>query len=324
MSRPLPWDDIRTPNADYNVRVIPNDGVIPAFWGRDTEGHCLFLVSLEGDHRKAFSEGRTSAHGISVDLQQDTTASNRQNLVLTLERQVDGDLFCALCESLFESLRTVDRAETALSVSLTHIRRWKAFLAGRNARLLSAEEVRGLFTELTFLRNLYDGKLSQTDAVSAWTGADRVHQDFVFSDRAVEIKSLSGTDRSTVRISSEDQLETIQDNLYLVTYRLRESPEAARACSLNELVSAIEADLSDAEAIEEFGRRVAAYGYVPLQEYDRPRFMVTGVQAYRVEGDFPRIVRSGLPTGITRIKYQIDIETMAPFGCAFDDVLEGI
>lgn len=324
MNRSLPWDDIRTPDADYNVRVIPNGGVIPAFWGRDTEGHCLFLIKLEGDHRRAFAEGRTSAHGIDVDLQQDTASAAHQNLVLTLERQVDGDLFCALCESLFESLRTVDRADTALSVALTHIRRWKAFLAGRNARLLSAEEVRGLFAELTFLRNLFDGGLSHTDAVSAWTGADRVHQDFVFSDRAVEIKSLAGTDRSTVRISSEDQLETIQDHLFLATYRLREAPEATQARSLNELVSTIEADLTEAEAIEEFGRRIAAYGYVPLQEYDRPRFLVAGVQAYRVEGDFPRIVRSGLSAGITRVMYQIDIERMTPFGCSFDDVLEGI
>jgi hypothetical protein len=302
---------------------VPDGGVIPAYWGRDTEGHCLFLISLEGDHRKAFAEGRTSAHGIAVDLQKDTT-SERQNLVLTLERQVDGDLFCALCESLFESLRAVDRPETALSVALTHIKRWKAFLAGRNARLLSTEEIRGLFAELTFLTSLYDRRLSQTDAVSAWTGADRVHQDFVFSDRAVEVKSLSGTDRSTVRISSEDQLESIQDRLFLVTYRLREVSDAAQGRSLNELVSAIAGTLTDEGAIVEFDRRLAAYGYVPLPEYDRPRLLVAGIQGYRVEESFPRIVRSGLPAGITHVKYQIDIERLAPFGCPLEDVLGGI
>lgn len=322
MSRLLPWDDIMTPDSDYNVRLIPGCGDIPAFWGRDTEGQCLFLISLEGDHRKAFAEGRTSAHGIDVDLQKDTT-SDRQNLVLTLERQVDADLFCALCESLFESLRIVDRSETALSVALTHIKRWKAFLAGRNARLLSSEEIRGLFAELNFLTSLCGGHLSQADAVSAWTGADRVHQDFVFSDRAVEVKSLSGTDRSTVRISSEDQLETIQDSLFLVTYRLRDVPDVAHGRSLNELVSAIAGTLTDADAVEEFERRLAAYGYVPLPEYDRPRLLVAGIQGYRVEEDFPRITRSALPTGITHVKYQIDIEQMAPFGCPFDDVLKG-
>lgn len=323
MNRPLPWDDIKTPDIDYNVRLIPNGGVIPAFWGRDSESRCLFVLSLEGDHSRLFAEGRTSVHGIEVDLQRDP-ASDRQNLVLTLERQVDGDLFCALCGSLFEGLRPVTRPEAALHVALTHIKRWKAFMAGRNARLLSAEEIRGLFAELTFLTSLYREKLSHADAVSAWTGADRVHQDFVFADRAVEVKSLAGTDRSTVRISSEDQLESIQDLLFLVTYRLRETPDSEQARSLNELVLAIEGELQDADTIEEFGRKLAAYGYAPLQEYDKPRFLVSGEQAYHVVEDFPKIVRSGLPAGVTRVKYQIDIERMAPFGCRSEDVLEGI
>jgi hypothetical protein len=323
MHRALPWDDIKVPDSDYNVRLIPNGGAIPAFWGRDIDGHCLFLVSLEGDHRTLFTEGRTSVHGVGVDLQQNAS-SNRQNLVLTLERQADSDLFCALCESLFESLRPVSRPEAALSVAITHIKRWKAFLAGRNARLLSGEEIRGLFAELIFLVGLYEKPLDHTAAVSAWTGADRVHQDFVFADRAVEVKSLSGTDRSTVRISSEDQLESIQDELFLVTYRLHEAPDAEQARSLNELVRTIESDLKDPGAIEEFGRKLAAYGYAPLQEYDKPKLLVAGTDAFRVEDGFPKIVRSGLPSGVTRVSYQIEIEKLTPFGRQFTEVLEGI
>jgi hypothetical protein len=323
MNRALPWDNVKVPDKDYNVRLIPNGGAIPAFWGLDTDGRCLFLLSLEGDHRTLFAEGRTSLNGVDVDLQQDSSF-DRQNLVLTLERRSDSDLFCALCESLFETLRPVSRPEAALSVALTHIKRWKAFLAGRNARLLSGEEIRGLFAELTFLVGLYEKPLDHTAAVSAWTGADRVHQDFVFADRAVEVKSLSGTDRSTVRISSEDQLESIQDKLFLVTYRLRESPDAEQARSLNELVRKIESELQDADAIEEFGRKLADYGYAPLQEYEKPKLLVTGTKAYRVEDGFPKIVRSGLPVGVTRVSYQIDIERIAPFSYEFREVLEGI
>ncbi len=323
MNRSLPWDDIKTPASDYNVRLIPGGGVVPAYWGRDVDGHCLFLLSLEGDHRGLFAEGRTSVHGIDVDLQQDST-SERQNLVLTLERQADTDLFCALCESLFECLRPVSRPEAALSVALTHIKRWKAFLAGRNARLLSAEEVRGLFAELTFFSGLYKGPLDHAGAASAWTGADRIHQDFIFADRAVEIKSLSGTDRSTVKISSEDQLESIQDKFFLVTYRLREAPDAGEARSLNGLVEIIEGELGDADAIEEFGRKLGTYGYAPLQEYDKPKFIVSGVEAFRVTDDFPKIVRSALPTGVTRVLYQLEMEAIKPFSCKFSDVLEGV
>lgn len=323
MNRPLPWDDIKVPGSDYNVRLVSNGGSVPAYWGRDKDGNCLFLVPLEGDHRKLFGESRTTVHGIDVDLQADADAG-KQNLVLTLERQIDGDLFCSLCESLVESLRVVDRSDVALNVALTHIKRWKAFLAGRNARLLSAEEIRGLFAELTFLRRLYEAKLEHAAAVSAWTGADRIQQDFVFPGCAVEVKSLSGTDRNTVRISSEDQLDSIQDALFLLTCRLRESNEAEQSLSLNELVGLIEGELSDADAIEEFARKLGDYSYAPFQEYDKPRFVVAATEAYKVEDGFPRIVRFDLPDGITRVNYQIEIEHLASFRCSFEEMLEEI
>lgn len=320
MSRPLPWDDIRVPDADYNVRLVPNGGAISCYWGRDPEGSCLFLISLDGDHRKLFAESRMTVHGIDVDLQTDR-ATGRQNLVLTLERQIDGDLFYSLCGSLVESLISVVRADAALNVALTHIRRWKAFLAGRNARLLSPEEIRGLFAELSFLRQIMAEKSDELLAVSAWTGADRVQQDFVFAGCAVEVKSLSGTDRNTIRISSEDQLDSILDRLFLVALRLGETTDSDRAFSLNTLVQRIEDELTDADAIEEFSRKLGAYGYTPLPEYDKPNFILTGSEAFRIVEGFPRITRSGLPEGVSRVKYQIELEHLAPFRCAFNEVL---
>jgi hypothetical protein len=320
MSRPLPWDDIRVPVADYNVRLIPNGGTIPCYWGRDPEGNCLLLISLDGDHRKLFAENRVTVNGIDVDLRADP-ATGRHNLVLTLERQIDGDLFFSLCGSLVESLISVARGDTALNVALTHIKRWKAFLAGRNPRRLSPEEIRGLFAELTFLLQVMTEKSNELLAVSAWTGADSIQQDFVFADCAVEVKSVSGTDRNTIRISSEDQLDSIFDDLFLVAFRLGEAIDSDRASSLNALVKRIEDGLSEADAIEEFSRKLGAYGYTPLPEYDKPDFIVTGSDAFRILEGFPRIVRSGLPEGVSRVKYQIEMEHLAPFRCALKDVL---
>jgi len=319
-SRPLPWDDIKVPETDYNVRLIPHAGAIPAYWGRDTNGSCLFLISLDGDHEKLFTEGRTAVHGIDVDMQADPV-TGKQNLILTLERQIDGDLFCSLCESLVESLKPVDRPEAALNVALTHIRRWKAFLAGRNARLLSAEELRGLFAELTVLRRLYAKRLSRVDAVTAWTGADRIQQDFIFSGCAVEVKSVSGTDRNTVRISSEDQLDSVQDQLFLLTLRLHEANDADVSLSLNDLVRRLEDEISDPDSAEELSRKLAAYGYAPLSEYDKPRFVVAATEAFMVKEGFPRLVRSQLPDGVTGVRYQIELEHMAPFRCPLQEVL---
>lgn len=319
MSESSPWDDVSVPGADFNVRQVPGETAVPCFWGRDTTGACLFVVELQGDHTAQFRKNSVTAHGIDVDLR--GGEPGRQRLVLTLERQVDRDLFEGLCRTLASALERPSDSASSLAVALAHIRRWKTFLSGRSQHL-SAEEVRGLFAELTFLLELIERQAS-TAAVEAWLGPEKSHQDFIFGNTAVEIKSLSGTERSTVRISSEDQLESLNDELFLRIYRLSSLPDATGAQSLNEIVTAVQTLLADAEAVEAFDRKLVARGYAPLPDYDQPRFVVSDTHSYRVVEGFPRLMRSQLPTGIDRVGYDIRLETIAPYGCDDEEVFGG-
>jgi hypothetical protein len=320
MSRAVPWDEIATPEADYNVRLVPGARDIPCFWGKDTEGRNLFVVELRGHHEQQFSKDGLVLHGMSLDLRQGEEPG-KERLVLTLEKLLDADLFLGLCETLVASLAPVSDSATAVSVTLNHLKRWKAFLAGRNARLLTPEEIRGLYAELLFLRLLRQRVLTDKAVVDAWSGPERVQQDFVFSDRAAEVKSVSGKDRSTVRISSEDQLETVAPHLFLVIYHLTDTAGDPPGESLNALVNLVEGELQDADASEDFQRKLAAFGYAPLPNYDTPTFVSSSSQAYRVTEAFPRLVRSSLPAGIARVSYQIELEAINPYKCALDDAL---
>lgn len=319
MSNALPWDQIGLPATDYAVRLVEGAGKIRLNWGRDTAGRALFIVELEGDHTETYRRDLTVVHGIQTDLRSDTPG--RQRLVLTLDRSVDQDLFHGLCLTLVRSLVGAPDSGVALALALSHIRRWRAFLAGRAKRILSPEEVRGLVAELQYMRALYAGRLSRDAAVDAWCGVDRAHQDFMFGNTAVEVKSLAGRDRSTARISSEDQLESVLDELFLVVHRLAEADSGGTALSLNGLVETIETELSDGAALEALSAKLAAFGYVPLLQYDEPRFLVRERRTYRVEGGFPRLVRSGLPAGIARLSYEIELEAMEPYRCADEVVL---
>lgn len=323
MSDHLPWHDIAIPDADYNVRLTPDCGVIPIYWGKDCDGKLLCLISLAGDFQARFAQEKFSVKGMHIDLRQDTS-QNCQNLVLTLERQVDSDLFHTLCNSLAASLRQVTLPEVALSVTLQHLKRWRIFLMGQNAHLLSAQEYRGLFAELIFLERLLEVSSVPAHAINAWTGPSGVHQDFIFSGRAVEVKSLSSSDRSSVRISSENQLETIEDTLYLVCFLLVESQENAMGMSLNDLVGKIADTLKDKDILASFEAKLADYGYIPLPDYDSPKFFVSNVQAYLVCDGFPKLVRSGLPAGIVHVNYQIELDKIGSFACDFKRLLEGI
>lgn len=312
MPESSPWNDIAIPSADFNVRRVPGDTAVPCFWGRDTSGACLFIVELQGDHTIQYRQNAVTVNGIKVDLRGGEPA--QQRLVLTLEKQVDRDLFESLCRTLAAALERATDSASSLAVALAHIRRWKTFLSGRGQHL-SPEEVRGLFAELVFLLELIDRQASATTAVEAWLGPEKSHQDFIFGNTAVEIKSLSGTERSTVRISSEDQLESLNDALFLRIYRLSSLPDASAARSLNEIVTAVQARLSEAEAVEAFDRKLVAHGYAPLPDYDGPRFVVSDSRSYRVSGEFPRLMRSQLPIGVERVAYDVRLEAIASYQC---------
>lgn len=312
MPEASPWDEIPVPSADFNVRQVAPGTAVPCFWGRDSGGACLFIVELRGDHAARYRKSAVAVNGINVDLR--AGDQGHQRLVLALERQVDRDLFEGLCRTLASSLEHATDSASSLAVSLAHIRRWKSFLAGRSQHL-SAEEVRGLFAEIVFLMELIDRQMSGGAAVDAWLGPERSHQDFMFGNTAIEIKSLSGAERSSVRISSEDQLESLNDALFLRVYRLTSFADAAEARSLNDIVTAAQTRLGEADAVEAFERKLVALGYAPLPDYDAPRFVVSNVRSYRVDDSFPRLMRSQLPAGIANVAYDIKLEAIASFEC---------
>lgn len=312
MPETSPWDEIAVPGTDFNVRQVAVKTAVPCFWGRDASGACLFIVELHGDYTAQYRKNAVTVNGVDVDLR--AGDQGQQRLILALERQVDRDLFEGLCRTLAFALEHATDSASSLAVSLAHIRRWKTFLSGRSQHL-SAEDVRGLFAEIVFLTELIDREMPSNAVVEAWLGPERSHQDFIFGNTAVEVKSLSGAERSSIRISSEDQLESLNDALFLRVYRLSSLADAAGARSLNELVTAAQARLDKAEAIEAFDRKLVAHGYAPLPDYDEPRFVVSDVRSYRVADDFPRLMRSQLPTGIAKVAYDIRLETIARYEC---------
>ena len=312
MTKDSPWSVIKTPKYDYNVRKIPGTTWIPLYWGKDVAGRCLFIVELEGDQTELFRRQQVNVKGIKLDLRL-FNSDKSQGLVISLEKQVDQDIFSAMCKTLVSKLKNISDPTVALSVSLSQVKRWKAFMASKKRAILSGEEIMGLFGELKFLQYLTYRLDSEISAVNAWVGPEGIHQDFIFSNTAVEIKSLSGKERNTVHISSEDQLESLNNRLFLKLFRLAEIPESSRAMSLNDLVHKIENQLDDNLALEKLQEKLAKAGYVELYEYDNPKFIVSEERTYLVKENFPKLVSSELPQGITKVRYNIDLESIRVF-----------
>ncbi len=314
-----PWDDIKQPNADYNVRRVNPNALIPTYWGKDVHGNCLLITELEGDHQKAFFNANLNIRGIDVDLRQHSS-KREQILVLTLTSHADLDLFHALCKTLTRNLGNASNPRTALTIALNQLKRWQRFLAGNKPRILSPWEVRGLFAELHFLQSLYTHLLNHNEALDAWIGPKGGNQDFVFGNTAVEVKTLSNKGPNLVNIASENQLESPAEKLYLTTSRIIESSELSSSISLNEMVQRIETDLIGSSALDEYQTKLAEVGYAELHHYDNPSMQVAETRAYQVIDEFPRIVRSEIPNGIQNVKYQLQIDAVEPFICPFETI----
>lgn len=319
MNDKLPWADIKLPDKDLSVRAVKGSHYLPLYWGKDSSGYCIFLMELEGDHSESYQKNVVSVKGIKTDLRRINSDLN-QGLIISLEKNTDQDLFFSLCQTLIQSLATVTESATGLSVALNQIKRWKSFLAGRNARLLSPAEIRGLYGELFFLKSMLEKGFAENDAVNSWNGPESSHQDFIFSNTAVEIKTLSGKERNTVHISSEDQLEGLCNNLFLCIYRLIEMPSAEEAFSLNAMVKIIEEKIKNPVVGDIFSKKLADAGYIELQDYDKPNLKIVEQASYRICQEFPRLVRSELPEGIIRVGFEIKLESIENFICRFEDV----
>lgn len=313
MTSQLPWADIKRPAAGYNARLASADTVVPVSWGKDTQSQNVLIIELDGDYAREFKRLDLSVRGMAVDLR---LIDRVQVIVITLEEHVNADLFYSFCRSVIAALELAEDSSNAFSITSSQIMRWRTFLSGKRSSKLSDGEVRGLFAELWILRKILTFTGNPSEAVSAWCGPDKVHQDFQLRDLAIETKAISGRERNSVRITSEDQLEALSDRLYLAVIRLVTAPEhGPHALSLNELVRIVEGEITDPAALNEFGRKISSIGYFELPDYDEPAFIVADMQFYRVEEGFPRLVRSAIPAGLARLNYDIQLEVIEGNKC---------
>ncbi|MDE2835274.1 MAG: PD-(D/E)XK motif protein [Bacteroidota bacterium] len=303
-----PWDNIQRPSEAYNVRLTEWQGIITTYWGKDTNGKCLFLAKLEGDHVQTLREAALSIHGIDIDLR-GRPQSSHQNLVLTLISHLDRELFHALCKTMARRMcRAVDPAH-ALEIAIGHLKRWQKFLSGGRTQLLSAEEIRGLYAELDLFHALLRLGVGSVDC---WQGPEGADQDFLVGDVAIEVKSLPSQATSKVHIASDAQLDSAAGSLFLAVKNVGSGPDGQ---SLNDRVRELCAMLPGTAAVQTFQDRLSRVGYEELDHYDAPQLQVSATRIFEVREGFPRLIRSKLPAGVVSVRYSLDIGALKPFEC---------
>jgi len=311
-----PWALIDKPTIGFNVIRVNPSHPHDFFWGMNIDGHYLLLFEITKELAGSLENKVVELKGVKIDVTYNATTSE-YFFILCLQNKEDADIFYRLCLDLVDRTMEVIERNVALEVINTRLKRWKAFLSGKKKHILSAQEVRGLYAELEFIRGCLTMVDEQLPFLEGWLGPLDGPHDFVLGDFAVEVKSVTSSQKDRVRISSENQLITHLDNLFLHVIFLAEFHDCKKGRSLNQQVEIVRDAIRVPDHRDLFDSRLYETGYMELKEYDIPCYSVTKNQTFRVMEGFPRIVSENLAEGVANVTYDLDLKFLEEYKCEF-------
>jgi hypothetical protein len=155
-------------------------------------------------------------------------------------------------------------------------------------------------------------------AISFWKGPIGAPQDFAVHDTAVEVKCQSGISKPYIQISSLEQMDAQLPNSYLIVHTLvTAESDNTDGFTLNALIERIRTALNVAsDATRElFESLLFQAGYIQLDAYSDTHFRCVATRVFKVADGFPRLTPATVPEGISKISYQISLESLTPFEC---------
>ena len=222
------------------------------------------------------------------------------------------ELFRLLAHDIAGAVSRTDHRLNVASAMVDRLRVWQGFFR-RDSDGLTIEEQEGLFGELLFLETLMEVGLGSDSAIAAWQGPAGAPRDFCLPACQIEIKA--GTSRDGFFVSSLAQLDGDLPGVLLVAFN--ELEERPGGTSLPEMVSRIGNALRTASprAAGAFDDRLLQSGYLAAQSgsYSLRRWRLVSRFYFRVAGDFPRIRRSELRSGIAEVRYRVTLAGCLPF-----------
>lgn len=217
------------------------------------------------------------------------------------------DLYCAdpALDMVFDRLAQdvvmlAEQSDTEpLAACQQVLEQWRELL--RRGTDLSEGTIVGLIGELHILSLLAERDPSA--ALEAWTGPRRTIHDFVRHDHALEVKSTSSLEGTSVKINGWDQLDPADvHSLHLAVVHCRPSDTAP---SLDERIRAL-TELGI--PLQPLLSKIALTGYV--YEARQPlstRYRIAKVSLWEVGDNFPGLRRSSMSEtarkGVSQLQY---------------------
>ena len=313
-----PWEEVGIPSKDFLVRRVDIDHSLDFFWARDLEGNYLFIYEFPLCKEKINLPDIT---GIKSAL---FVTDKHTRIVLKLNDENDWEIFLTLCNDLIYATKNIEKTLNAHRSIVKRLQRWQSFMKQYKHIYLSERQIKGLIGELVFIRDFLIPQFGANSAIQFWQGPE-APQDFNVSECAFEVKCQSGSSSSQVTISSLDQLSTQLPEMYLVVITLGQaSSDDSTSVNIPKLVNEIQdkVELDGGNQLKRFIDFLHASGYVKPSYYRDYNYLVTKVEMFYVDENFPKIVPGTVPKGVTNVSYKINLIDCQPFSKEPDWVRE--
>jgi hypothetical protein len=289
------WLTIANSTASKGVfRLLDESHPLDLYAGFDQDNRRVLMLVTQFPPEELPATGAVE---VTVNLRSDGDYA----VLFRLARTELNELFGRLCQDLIDSTRA-SKKELGAAALLQRLIRWRRLLeSGRSG--LSESQLRGLYGELWFLWTIAIPVHGAVNAINGWNGPLGAPQDFQLGPGLVEVKAILPGIHS-VSISSAEQLEHGSSSLQLVVVSLHPSEELSLPSLIANIRQELEASLG---CISEFELRLAEAGYSDRLEYERVKFSVDQIRFYPVGETFPRIASSQIPSGISRLTYDLDL-----------------
>lgn len=294
-----PWDEM-PPNSQRRVNGVELHSL---FWLKDIGGRYGFYVNLNFLNHTNQSYVN-DLKGISITRR---STNDKSELILFLEHPDEYlDIFFALCKDLIDVVLREKNEAFLIDIIEQRITKWHQFLKLKSRHEFSIETQMGLFGELQCMLDFVIPKAGIKDSIFSWVGPDFDKQDFLLSDKILEVKTYRTSKAPIVTISSAYQLYSEKEKLFLVAYGISQCENGK---TILDLISDINQYLKD-EAFEVrdlFEKKLLEYGYFPNEKHELYSFITDVVHAYEISKEFPKITPIELHHDIVQVKYKIDL-----------------
>lgn len=276
------------------------------YGGVDSEGN--LLLAIEVGSLPPLIEIRSAALDF---FRQERRGRGAWLMVFRLKMRALTPVFGRLCQDLIDEIESIASESALLGVVQRRISLWQRLFESGPDGLLADFQIKGLLAELLFMESqLTSGVRDPLEIATGWLGPSGGDQDFVFSDQAVEVKAI-GPHSEGVSISTLQQLDSpVPLQLHVRTMRAA-SPAEPSADTLNAAVARIEQIVApNPQALALLRGSLLEAGFVVHPHYSEVAFEPVAVEEFSVEGLFPRLTTSSVPTGITSATYVLSLQQL--------------